>query len=391
AGTPALAGTGTPSAATSQGGVAVAAAVAVTLADLSAGVLLAGDLAATGSVVIDAATHSDVISRADGSAAQGADATIGAAVALTRADISTTAVVPAGVAVTAGSLQLFARALEDGGDTTSALGAESVAGAGGGKVSVAGSVAIGLVNHSTRAAVDGSVTITGGGAVTASATSDVATTVTAFPHEGGVTGAESLGIGASFALAVVTGSTLAELAAAGTITGAGDITIYANGASATKAEAKMGAAGGAVALTPVVATALSTEAAEARVVGGGILALTGSLRLDAVLDAASTASATADVTNASTAGVGVSLALAMPDHRAMATIARDVNAGGDVLAHTFLTSKATTTAVASAAGAPENAGGGGDGGDGVDQQLAGERAHADGVATTAAGAAPQGT
>uniref|UniRef100_UPI0032217262 beta strand repeat-containing protein n=1 Tax=Microbacterium sp. TaxID=51671 RepID=UPI0032217262 len=395
------AGTGaatTPSAESAQGKVNAAAAVAVTLSTVRAETILgpAITVTTTGAAALNTSANTDAASSANGSASQGATATIGAAVAITLANVTNRAVVPAGVTIRAGSLAASATVTADGADTTATFGAESIAGAGGGKVSVAGSFALAVVNHTTTAGIDGTVVLTGGDA-TLTATSDVATTVKALPAGAGVTTAGQLGLGASVALALVTDTTAATIGDNVSLTGARNLALTATATDVATAEARMGAKGGKVALSPAVGIALSNITTLTRVGSGGTLALSGGLTATATQRATATSTANAAVLDAATAGVGVGLALTIANHTVTSALARSLTAGGDVALRASSVSDATSTATASAAGAPENAADSGDagnpggaGGAGVDDLVAGERAHA-GAASEANGGAGTGS
>ncbi len=158
--------------------------------------------------------------------------------------------------MTAASLQLTAAGDPAGGDGVSTIGARSVAGAGGGKISVAGSFALAIVNHTATASLGGTAHLTGD--ATIGATSSLVTTVAALPAGVGVTSSGQLGIGASVALALVTHTTTASVTADGQLVGAHDLTLAASTTDASSAEARMGAKGGKVALAPAIAVTLAT-------------------------------------------------------------------------------------------------------------------------------------
>src|SRR5690606_34843319 len=128
------------------------------------------------------------------------------------------AVLPAGVTVTAGSLAIAASG------SPSTVTADATAGAGGGSVSVAGSVAIALVDRITEARLDGAAQLTG--ALTITAESELEVAVTALPALDGVSG-ESVGLGASVAVAVVDDATTAAIGA-GAAAGAASVIIDAD-------------------------------------------------------------------------------------------------------------------------------------------------------------------
>ena len=142
------------------------------------------------------------------------------------------------------------------------------------------------------------------------------------------------------------------------------------------------------AVTPVVAVAISLISSSATIgaLPGGSLSVSGAIdvRADLTASAVTTARGSAE---AADAAVGVSIALTYAEHRTIATSLRDLLAGGDVTFEAIGASAASSTAVASAVGAP-----GEDDPDapaeGVDGQIANERSHANawsGSATTPAG------
>src|SRR5690606_24336504 len=309
-------------------------------------------------------------------------ASIGAGVALTLSELRNIAEVPATVAISAHGVELRAELAPDGGDDASTVAATASSGAAG-KVSVAGSAAIALVDHVTRARVLGALTLLGGDLLL-SATSALAGTVSALPVGAGSTASGSVGVGISFAFALVDDTTTTELGDGVAVTGARDVTLETAAASVVTATAKMGAAGGGVTITPAVALVLSNVAAGARI-GTGALALTGSLRVASALDASAATDAGAEASGASTAAIGIGLALTIANHASTATLARNVNAGGGVALTASAVSASTATGAASAAGAPpeepaDSADGDGDGKTGVDETVGTQRDHADAVA-----------
>src|SRR5256886_969338 len=192
------------------------------------------------------------------------------------------------------------------------------------------------------------------------------------------------GIGASVALAIVDDTTKAEIT--GTLDGGNDLTLTANTTHATTTHAKTGAAG-KIAITPSVGITLSNVTTTATVSSGTDLNITGSF--DATADQTASASTTAEGSaKAKTAAIGASVALTIANHNTVATADRDITAGGSVAVRAHGSSDSDATAKASAAGAPGDASDGGQAGDGVDQQVAHERAFA---ATTSADNSGSGT
>src|SRR6185437_7662029 len=153
------------------------------------------------------------------------------------------------------SLTVSATETVNGADAINTYGAQATSGAGGGKISVAGSLGLAVVNQTTTAELAGAVVLTGGDASIVAA-SNAASTVKAEPTAGGVT-STSVGVGASVALNLVTDTTTAILDNAATLTGAANVTLGATTANAAVTEAKMGASGGKVDIAPAVAVTLS--------------------------------------------------------------------------------------------------------------------------------------
>ena len=279
----------------------------------------------------------------------------------------------------AGALTVSATVAVDGADATSTFGAQSVAGAGGGKVSVAGSFALAIVDHTTTASVQGAVAVAGGAAAITAASS-VASTVKALPHGEGVVTTE-VGVGASVALNLVTDRTTAEIADAATLTGAAALTI------ASTRRASRSPRRGWVRRAERWAFARrrrdplerhdDREDRHGRARGGS-----GALSVIATQKATAATTATAAVLGASDAGIGLSMALTVAGHVVNAMLARSVTAASVTLrASEHL--RVVVDAEASAAGAPENpadsgdaANPGGEPGAGVDQAVAAERDHA---------------
>src|SRR4029077_16885249 len=192
------------------------------------------------------------------------------------------------------------------------------------------------------------------------------------------------GIGASVALAIVDDTTKAEIT--GTLVGGHDLTLSANTTHATTTHAKTGAAG-KIAITPSVGITLSNVTTTATVSGGTDLNITGSF--DATANQTASAGTTAEGSaKAKTAAIGASVALTIANHTPEATADRNITAGGAVALRAHGSSNSDATAKASAAGAPGDASDGGQAGDGVDQQVAHERALA---ATTSADNSGSGT
>src|SRR6185503_16294732 len=176
----------TPSASTSSGGVSVAAAVAINLAKSWSRATLVGPITviAGGRFTLATSADTDAFAGADGTAvtpSHGGGVSIGVAVAINKADIVNTAILPAGNIVNSQGATIQAVM-----HSTHKLGASAKSGAGGGSVGIAGSVAIDLENITTTASLAGSLNA-GTGSVIIRATSDADSDVAAVPAEVTVT------------------------------------------------------------------------------------------------------------------------------------------------------------------------------------------------------------
>ena len=264
----------------------VAAAVGIVIATIRARSVIeptVGEITAGGTVTLSSSQNTDAASGGDGSASRGGDAAIGVGIAITYVDVINRSVVPATATVRANALTVSALINVDGADDTSTISATASSGAGGGKVSVAGSVALGLVWFDTLAAVSGTIELTGGDA-TIAAGSKVATTVKALAAGEGVVATGDAGVGASFALALVTNDTHARLDDEIELTGARSLTIVAAAENRTVTEASMGAKGGDVTVTPAIAITVSNVSTAASIgsLAAGPIVVTGNVMIAAI-------------------------------------------------------------------------------------------------------------
>src|SRR5687767_8482601 len=251
--------------------------------------------------------------------------------------------------------------------------AQATAGAGGGSVGVAGSLALNIINLSVRGQVLASAVVSAGsGDVSLKAASKGVSTVKALPAVDGVSGS-SVGIGAAFALSIVNDSTLAGLEDGSGLSGGDDLTINASGGHAMTTEAKTGAASPSVAVAPAIAIAISNVATKANIGTGTGLTLSGKLEAKTEQDASATTSASGDA-QGSSAAIGLALGLGIANHNVQARTTRSITAGGAVSFEANSESAVTSTGTASAKGAPDTAPGN------VDSQVAGQRSFADSTA-----------
>ncbi|MGA7147550.1 MAG: hypothetical protein WBX17_03560, partial [Microbacterium sp.] len=396
-----------PSAETSEGGVAVAAAIGIVVAEVHAESLILPEVAAItagGQLRVESAANTDARSGGDGSSvSSGGDANIGVGVALTLATTVNRSIVPATLSATAGDVVVSATVAADGDDVTGTYGATAASGAGGGNISVAGSVAIAIITTDTLATVLGTLALTSGD-VAVAARSAIDGTVTALPHKagdedgdgevegpggedfiGGVSTEGDFGLGAAFVLVLDTHRTSALIGDDVVISGAQDVVVSAEATDAVTAEAKMGAKGGGVAIAPAISIVLSTVTTTARI-GTGSLETSGDVWIRATQIASALNTTTAAAIAGTDAAVGISFALTIPNHDVVAELARTIDAGGSLTLQAYSASASSAKATASAAGAPENEADsgspdpenqGGTAGNGIDQFATQQRGYAD--------------
>ncbi len=255
----------TPSASTSDGGVTVAAAVAVNIADSQADATVPAGLTITDSggpltvtatndtgssanpVYGDTATASGAASATAGNTKAG----IGAAVALNLVDASTEATIQAatidtdGVIVNAGML---------GTTPMNVYGASATSGAGSGAgqtdIGVAGSLAINIVNNTSQALIETGASVTAdndtgsvAGTVSITSLNNSTDTTSALPVPGSVATGGEAGVGASLALNIISDTTQSELQQNAGLTGAAGLTVTASSNHTITTTATNGASG----------------------------------------------------------------------------------------------------------------------------------------------------
>jgi len=197
----------------------------------------------------------------------------------------------------------------------------------------------------------------------------------------------AVGIGASVAVGLVDDTTTASIT--GTLTGGADLTISASTQHLLNVDAKTGAAGGDVAVTPAVAIALSNITTTASVgPSSDALDISGAFIASADQTASAGTNASGDAQGAD-AAVGLALGLTIANHKTEATLSRDLTADGAVSLSAHGSSDSSASATASAAGAPGESSGGASG-SGVDDQVAGERSFADATSSSNGGSGTGG-
>ncbi|MBK8460095.1 MAG: hypothetical protein IPL43_07835 [Micropruina sp.] len=322
--------------------------------------------------------ESTATSSADGSSATAAGGTaIGAAVAITYANLLLDATINAPVSAVGVSTSATVPT------ATNQFGASATSGAGGGDLGVAGSIAITVIEILADAMINATISA-GGGNVNSTASSTSITVTEALPGEDGISGTKT-GVGVSFALSVIDDVVTAGIADGVGVSGGDDILIAGHTSHDTTTTAKTGAKG-ATAVAPAIAITISNVTTRASLgFNGGITVAVGDVSVIAEQDAQAKTIASGD-TEGSDTSVGIALAFTYAVHTVEALVKRSLNAAGTITVTALGASVVTADATASAAGSPQETGS--TPANGVDQQVAGERANADTVAT---GAGAQGT
>jgi hypothetical protein len=246
---------------TSEGGINVAAAVSLNIVNVTNKAYIPTGITITagGKLKLEASGNTDAAAKSDGSAVKAGDSEdakvgVGAAVAINVVNTKTQAFIASGAVVTAGGLYIGAimtevPAEEAGSDPdkSNKFSAEAVSGAGSGKVGIAGSVALNVVNSEALAYTASSVTIV---PVAGAADSGNVTITAASTYESSSTSGASVkmegeeakvGIGASFASNIINTKVLAYIANNMSLTGATDLTITSNLSSKADTTATAGA------------------------------------------------------------------------------------------------------------------------------------------------------
>ena len=268
---------------------------------------------------------------------------VSVAVAINVAKVNTTANL-AGSNITAGSISLKALVSDN------VFSAEAISGAGdASKTGFAGALAIniGLTTASATIADNVNVALTGGsGDVALEAQNHVTNTAKASASQAG---SAKTGVGASVALNIGETDTNALIGAQANLTGAHNLKLDADSINAMTTAATGGSKGG-TAVTPVVAISVADNDTNAK-----LGALTGTTLLSGALEANASHKGSVDTeatgdTKSGKTGVGISLALSVATDRAIATTARNIDAGGAVSFRARSVSFSSSRAKASVAG-----------------------------------------
>ncbi len=216
----------------------------------------------------------------------------------------------------------------------------AISGASGGKIGVAGSLAINVANGTTEALLESDANArlrdgsddddTTADDVRVSANATTNNSVTATPHENA--SGSSLGVGLSVGVNVGNHDTRAEIEGSAVIEDAHHVSLKAVGSHTLSTSAKSGASSDKTAVAGAVAIGISDSDTTARVTtGGAALDISGDLSLMA--SGAHTQKSTADGETAGEGvGVGLSFALSVVEDDVLAVLQRDVSTNADVTA-----------------------------------------------------------
>ncbi|WP_312523058.1 hypothetical protein [Anaerospora sp.] len=342
------------SASTSEGKLAVAAAVGVNVADTKAEAYTMDGrtINAGGKLTVAAAHFADDSAKADGAAVGTASVGIGAAVAINTVDASSSATIGIAEHHVKGA-EVRAEALDD---KTSLFSAEAMSGAGAGKVGIAGSFALNSVDNTAEAQIKTGAKVNAHeGDIAIFAETLTSHSARAVPTEGGgTTGGSKLGVGASVALNLVDESTIATIAQNAQVLDAGKLSIHAVSASDTLTKANAGAAGG-IAIDAVVAMTELNQTTQATIAQNAMVTTHDDTSISAQTSGKNEAIAAGD-TKSEKVGVGASAAVILSNSGASvplvaAVIDGEVTSGGglELIAKADRSYSASSTASAKGA------------------------------------------
>src|SRR5712691_8050403 len=352
--------TNTPKAKSGENGgttVTVAAAAAIAIVTVKALATLADGISVTtsGSLSLNSSEDADSKVIAKGSATKAQTANIGAAAAINLVKVTNQASTGTNTLVHSNGLSLSSAMNSTGGqDSKDSLDTESTAGGGGGKVGIAGSLALTIADIETSADLrpNGLVGDTlGGGDLTLSATSSVESKTKAIAND---KDAATVGIGASASINSVDDVTTASIDGGAAVSGANKVALTATDTDTMTTYAEAGAdspAGSTLGLTADAAISLPTVTTSATIGGDGsqTLTATGDISLTATQTAKATTTAKGDAVGG-TVVIGLALALAIPKDDVIASVSRTIS-GTSVSLSALGSSHSDTEADASAKGA----------------------------------------
>ena len=333
-------------ASTSEGGVSVVGALAISKLTSNTTASMSSDQASeiTGGAAVRTKTANLADVTADGSALT-SDVGVGVAVGINIATVTNNATV-GGAGIGAGALEVGAGITGAG---RNSFTTHATSGAGGTSVGVAGSLAVNLIDTESLATISATapVAITGG-AVTITAQDDSVSTVMAVPDTAGATG--DVGVGASVATNIVGNRTIARVADNTAITTPGSLTLSVLSAREITTTAQAGSSGG-ISVTPALALSLVNNTTSAQI-GENATAQesTGNISILAAQHATETTTASG-IAAGSKAAIGAAIAIALVNDTTSATTYRDLDADHNITLRSWGASLNTLEATASASGA----------------------------------------
>ncbi len=324
--------------------VTVAAAIGINITTATARAEIADDLTidSDGKLTVHASQNVDVTTTADGAVANGGTG-IAAAVAVNVGLVTNSARI-GDATITADGVFVTADMTDVGSEATDkhSFSAQATSGSAADDISIAGSVAINYSDIDTTASIetgatlnlqDGGDAMTGVGAIDLTATAIAEDVAKALPNEDmdGEGGADTAGVGASFALNLVLHDTTAEMQNGVAVTGTNinHLSAEATGKDTVTTEAKNGAKG-EVGVGAAVAVAISENHTTARIGTGGAIDLGGGASEISADHEGIFLTTVASEAEGSDAAVGASVGVVVITDSSTATLARSVDsATGD--------------------------------------------------------------
>ena len=231
---------------------------------------------------------------------------------------------------------------------------DATSGGGGGKIGVAGSVAVNVVDNDVEASVGrggtSAITITGNGDVTISATNTSEAFSRALPAAGGASG-KSVGVGASVAINVLSNTALARITDGTTITGsAGKFTMSAASDNFGFTHGENGASSGSVAVGVGVAVLVVHDNTNVYLGTGADIVATGNVSLTAAHTGEYKTTTDASAAGQSV-GVGASVSVGVVIDDTSVQVARGVStSNGALTANSTSTVSSNVQATATSSG-----------------------------------------
>lgn len=355
-------------AATADGGVTVAAAVAVS--DLESHTLAAVDasrpLQSDGALTVAGTALTQAEVEADGSSA-GGSVGVGVGVALNLARVSN----EARVAQQVEAAGIEASARTPAGDDTNLFTSTATSGAGASDVGVAGALAINVIDNLTNATISAAGDVDAkNGNVAIDAENRSTSNASATPAEDATASGDTVGVGASVAVNVVSNEGRAQLADGARLRNAAALDVKAEGDYSARTEAEAGAEGG-IAATPVAAVTVADNKTLAGIGSGEAVHTSGAVSVEA-RHASTTETVAKGSATGEKAAIGIGVAVNVVAETVSASVGRDLHAGSTIRVAAESRHSSSADATASAKGGKEEKKDGGDDDtpeDGVDQEI----------------------